>query len=224
MSEPPVQASLSEGDATVEVVAYDDSWPSRFEAERSLLEAVLAPWLAGSIEHIGSTAVPLLPAKPVIDIMAPVHTLEASRAAIEAATSAGYVCYPYKTEVMHWFCKPSPHLRTHHLHLMPFGSSLWYRRLAFRDALRKSPALAAEYAELKLRLAETFRRDREAYTEAKAPFVHRVLSELHAHRQWGDVEGRHADLPNIALKNVDRPCLSIERGPTQQSRLPTLEG
>jgi GrpB-like predicted nucleotidyltransferase (UPF0157 family) len=195
MSEPPVQASPREGDAAVEVVAYDDSWPSRFEAERSLLEAVLAPWLAGSIEHIGSTAVPLLPAKSVIDIMAPVHTLEASRAAIEAATSAGYVYYPYKAELMHWFCKPS--------HLVPFGSSLWYRRLAFRDALRKSPALAAEYAELKLRLAETFRRDREAYTEAKAPFVHRVLSELYAHRQWGDVEGRHADLPNIALKKVN---------------------
>ena len=182
MSERLVQASPREGDAPVEVVAYDDSWPSRFESERLLLEAVLAPWLAGSIEHIGSTAVPLLPAKPVIDIMAPVHTLEGSRAAIEAATSAGYVYYPYKAEVMHWFCKPSPYLRTHHLHLVPFGSSLWHRRLGFRDALRKSPALTAEYAELKLRLAETFRLDREAYTEAKAPFVKRVLSELNAHR------------------------------------------
>ena len=80
MSERLVQASPREGDAPVEVVAYDDSWPSRFEAERLLLETVLAPWLAGSIEHIGSTAVPLLPAKPVIDIMAPVHTLEGSRA------------------------------------------------------------------------------------------------------------------------------------------------
>jgi GrpB-like predicted nucleotidyltransferase (UPF0157 family) len=170
-------------DAPIGVVAYDDSWPSRFEAERSLLENVLAPWLAGSIEHIGSTAVPLLPAKPVIDIMAPVHTLEASRAAIEAATSAGYVYYPYKAEVIHWFCKPSPHLRTHHLHLVPFGSPQWHQRLDFRDALRKSPALTAEYAELKLRLAEEFRLDREAYTEAKAPFVSRVLSELDAQQQ-----------------------------------------
>jgi GrpB-like predicted nucleotidyltransferase (UPF0157 family) len=106
MSEPLVQASSREGNAPVEVVAYDDSWPSRFEAERLLLEAFLAPWLAGSIEHIGSTAVPLLPAKPVIDIMAPVHRLDGSRAAIKAATSAGYVYYPYQSEVMHWFCKP----------------------------------------------------------------------------------------------------------------------
>jgi GrpB-like predicted nucleotidyltransferase (UPF0157 family) len=79
-SERLVQASPREGDAPVEVVAYDDSWPSRFESERLLLKAVLAPWLAGSIEHIGSTAVPLLPAKPVIDIMAPVHTLDEDHA------------------------------------------------------------------------------------------------------------------------------------------------
>jgi GrpB-like predicted nucleotidyltransferase (UPF0157 family) len=185
-----VQSSTGDGnigwspsvDAPIGVVAYDDSWPPRFEAERSLLEKVLAPWLAGSIEHIGSTAVPLLSAKPVIDIMAPVHTLEASRAAIEAATSAGYVYYPYKAEAMHWFCKPSPNLRTHHLHLVPLGSPLWYRRLGFRDALRKNPVLAAEYAELKLRLAEEFGLDREAYTEAKTPFVNRVLSEINAHR------------------------------------------
>jgi GrpB-like predicted nucleotidyltransferase (UPF0157 family) len=178
-----VQASGDESDAPVEVVAYDDCWPSKFEAERSLLEAVLAPWLAGSIEHIGSTAVPLLPAKPVIDIMVPVKTLEASRPAIEAATSVGYVYYPYKAEVMHWFCKPSPHFRTHHLHLVPFGSSLWHQRLIFRDALRQSALLAAEYAELKLRLAAKFRLDREAYTEAKASFVGRVLSERNANRQ-----------------------------------------
>ena len=183
MSEQRIQASGSESDARVELVAYDESWPSRFEAERSLLEAVLGRWLAGTIEHIGSTAVPGLPAKPVIDIMAPVKTLEASHPAIDAAPSAGYVYYPYKAEVMHWFCKPSPYFRTHHLHLVPFGSALWHQRLAFRDALRQSATLAAEYADLKLRLAVEFRLDREAYTEAKAPFIHRVLSELPAYPQ-----------------------------------------
>ncbi len=167
-----------EDDAPVEVVAYDHSWPSKFESERVLLEAVLGPWLTGRVEHIGSTAVPLLPAKPVIDIMAPVHTLDLSRPAIEAATRAGYVYYPYKAEVMHWFCKPSPSRRTRHLHLVPLGSPLWCQRLAFRNALRASQELAAEYAELKLRLAAEFPRDREAYTNAKEPFVRRVLSEL----------------------------------------------
>ena len=163
-------------DASIELAAYDPSWPLKFEAERALLETLLAPWLAGKIEHIGSTAVPLLPAKPIIDIAAPVHTLAASRPAIAAATGAGYAYWPYKAEVMHWFCKPSPQFRTHHLHLVPAGSPLWRERLAFRDALRASPALAAEYADLKRRLADQYRNDREAYTEAKTPFVQRVLA------------------------------------------------
>ena len=173
-------SSDNKREAPVEVVAYDASWPEKFEAERAVLEAALAPWLIGSIEHIGSTAVALLAAKPVIDIMAPVQTLQASVPAIEAACRAGYVYNQYKTEVMHWFCKPSAAHRTHHLHLVPFGSRLWQQQLAFRDALRHSPRLASEYAELKLHLAERFAHDREAYTDAKTPFIHRVLSELSA--------------------------------------------
>lgn len=170
-------------DAPIEVLAYDASWPAMFQAERMVLEVALAPWLTGPIEHIGSTAVPMLRAKPVIDIMAPVHTLETSRSAIGAATTAGYVYYPYKAEVMHWFCKPSAGHRTHHLQLVPIDSALWHQRLAFRDALRQSPALAAEYVELKMRLAQKFAQDREAYTDAKGPFVQRVLSELNVRGQ-----------------------------------------
>jgi len=163
-------------DAAIEVVEYDDSWPLKFEVEKAILEAKLQPWLVGRIEHIGSTAVPGLAAKPVIDIMAPVTSLASSVGAIEAASGLGYVHYPYKAESMHWFCKPSPSHRTHHLHLVPIASSLWNERLVFRNALRQSEALAAEYRELKLRLAQTFRADREAYTEGKASFVHRVLA------------------------------------------------
>lgn len=164
----------------IEVLPYDPAWPDRFEHERRRLQAALAPWLIGPIEHIGSTAVPALPAKPVIDIMAPVHSLAASRPAIEAAAAIGYLHAPYKADVMHWLCKPSPALRTHHLHLVPFDSPLWRERLAFRDALRSQPALAAEYAALKLRLAQQHRDDREAYTDAKTPFVQGVLAGLRA--------------------------------------------
>ncbi|MFT4190248.1 MAG: GrpB family protein, partial [Comamonas sp.] len=78
----------------------------------------LAAWLIGPPEHIGSTAVPGLAAKPVIDIMAPVRSLAHSEAAIAAAAQIGYVHFPYKPERMHWFCKPSPDFRTHHLHLV----------------------------------------------------------------------------------------------------------
>ena len=89
----------------------------------------------------------------------------------------GYQYYPYKADVMHWFCKPSPAFRTHHMHLVPRDSSLWRERLAFRDALRGSPELSAEYAALKRELAARFRHDREAYTEAKSSFIQRVLPQ-----------------------------------------------
>jgi GrpB-like predicted nucleotidyltransferase (UPF0157 family) len=162
--------------ASVEVLPYRAEWPALFEAEKRLLHSALSPWLVGEIQHIGSTAVPGLSAKPVIDIMAPVASLHESEAAIKAATLVGYVHHPYRADVMHWFCKPSPQARTHHLHLVPFECQLWFERLAFRNALRASQALADEYADLKFRLAKQFANDREAYTEAKAPFVQRVLA------------------------------------------------
>ncbi len=76
---------------------------------------------------------------------------------------------------MHWFCKPSPSFRTHHLHLIPFRSRLWIERLAFRDYLREHADVAAEYAILNQRLAAQHRLDREAYTDSKTPFVERIL-------------------------------------------------
>ena len=164
-------------EAPIEVAPYDARWPAAFEQERALLAEALGPWLAGPPEHIGSTAVPGLAAKPVIDIMAPVHTLAASRPAIEAARELGYVHYPYKPDVMHWFCKPSAAHRTHHLHLVPLGSPLWRERLAFRDALRADPELRASYQALKLDLAHRHRLVREAYTDAKTPFIEQVLRQ-----------------------------------------------
>jgi GrpB-like predicted nucleotidyltransferase (UPF0157 family) len=160
---------------SIEIIEYNASWPAQFSAERDILQTALAQWLVGDIEHIGSTAVQGLAAKPVIDIMVPVTSLEASRGAIAAAESVSYCFYPYKPDEMHWFCKPSPLIRTHHLHLVPLGSRTWVERLAFRDALRLNPTLAQEYAALKRRLAQDFANDREAYTDAKAPFIQNVI-------------------------------------------------
>jgi len=166
---------MSAGASQIEIVPYKLEWPAQFELERNALQALLAPWLAGDIEHIGSTSVVGLAAKPVIDIMAPVASLRDSEAAIEAVAQLGYLHHPYRAEVMHWFCKPSPTVRTHHLHLVPVGSPLWLERLAFRDALRADGLLAHEYENLKRQLATQFPGDREAYTEAKTPFVQSVL-------------------------------------------------
>ncbi|MEM9494186.1 MAG: GrpB family protein, partial [Myxococcota bacterium] len=162
----------------VEVVDYDPSWPERFAAERAVLAEALAPWLAGIIEHVGSTAVPGLCAKPVIDIMVPVRDLPGSRPAIAVAETLGYRYWPYKTDVMHWFCKPGEYIRTHHLHMIPMGSQLFRDRLAFRDALRSDVAVRQQYAELKRGLAAQHPHDREAYTQAKWPFISRVLAGL----------------------------------------------
>lgn len=165
----------------VQLVPYDAAWPVRFQEEHSVLARLVAPYLPGRIEHIGSTAIPGLVAKPIIDIMVGVSTLVESLPLIPILGELGYVYLPYKADVMHWFCKPSLAIRTYHLHAVPVGSSLWRDRLAFRDYLRAHPDVAAEYAALKLELAQRHRLDREAYTEAKGPFVERVLERARGH-------------------------------------------
>lgn len=162
-------------DAPIEIAEYDPGWAESFRLERQILCDALGPWLVGMPEHIGSTAVPGLASKPIIDIMAPVRSLDGSRDGIAAAVGAGYVYFPYRPEVMHWFCKPSPSVRTHHLHLVPMGSPLWNDRLAFRDALRADAVIRTEYRDFKLALAARYRHDREGYTDAKAPFIQRIL-------------------------------------------------
>lgn len=162
-------------DEAIRIVAYDSRWPQRFVEERTLLEEAIGPWVVGGIHHVGSTAVPGLDAKPIIDILVGVEDLETARACFDPLAELGYLYAPYRSEEMHWFCKPHPSRRTHHLHLVPTDSRRFRDELAFRDALRGNPDLADEYAALKHDLAERFADDREAYTEAKGEFIRRVL-------------------------------------------------
>lgn len=164
------------------LMPYDPAWPRLFDDERLQLEPILRPWLEGPIEHIGSTAVPGLAAKPIVDIMAPVRDLASSFNAASALQRLGYMYFPYKADLMHWFCKPSPERRTHHLHLVPLQSELWSDRLLFRDYLRSHPAAAEEYAALKAALAARHRLDREAYTNAKGDFVNDILERARRDR------------------------------------------
>ncbi len=154
---------------------YDPTWPARFEQERAALEDAIGAWIVGGIHHVGSTAVPGLDAKPIVDILAGVRDLDESRACFDPLAQLGYMYAPYLPDEMHWFCKPHPSRRTHHLHLVPTGSKRYRDELAFRDRLRSDPEVAAEYAALKHTLAERHRDDREAYTEAKGAFVRAVL-------------------------------------------------
>lgn len=157
------------------LATYDLSWPLKFNEERGYLLDTIGSWNYGGIEHVGSTAVPGLVAKPVIDMMFGVQSLDDSRRAIEVLSTTEYHYFPYKNHEMHWFCKPSSDFRTHHLHLIPYLSPLWNERIAFRDLLRAKPKIASEYADLKVALAASCKGDRELYTSLKWPFIERVL-------------------------------------------------
>lgn len=158
-------------DAEVEIVEYDPAWPAAYAVERERL----APLLGDGVElhHFGSTAVPGLAAKPVIDMIALVDDLGAP---IVALVQRGGYQYPsaFNATLTHrrFLCYPTAAYRTHHLHLVDEPGEL-ERRLRFRDRLRTDPVLASEYAALKRILAERYYDDREAYTEAKREFVKR---------------------------------------------------
>ena len=157
-------------DAPIEIVAYNPAWPSAYRAERERLTPLLPDQV--ELHHFGSTAVPGLAAKPVIDMIALVDNFDA----IPKLVKDGRYQYPeaFNATLTHrrFLCYPTAAHRTHHLHLVDLPSEL-ERRLRFRDRLRADPVLAGEYEALKRALAERHREDREAYTEAKSEFVRR---------------------------------------------------
>jgi GrpB-like predicted nucleotidyltransferase (UPF0157 family) len=159
------------------LVPYDAEWPRSFQAERIALERALSPWLDGGIHHVGSTAIPGLAAKPIIDIVAGVRNLDEARAAYEVLSDCDYVHTPHRPGVAHHFSKPSARLSAtkYGLHLTEPESDLWRERLVFRDELRSDPELAREYEALKRRAAERHSTDVAAYTAAKREFVGQVL-------------------------------------------------
>ncbi|MFG2166219.1 GrpB family protein [Micromonospora chersina] len=161
----------SDDNPPVRIEPYDDRWPGLFAEEAALIGRTIGPWITGGIHHVGSTAVPGLAAKPVVDIMVGVADLESSRPCIERLQPLAYCYWPYRADVMHWFCKPRPSHRTHHLHLVPTGSPRYLDVLAFRDHLRARPDARADYEALKRDLAARHPNDRDAYTEGKTDLI-----------------------------------------------------
>ncbi len=164
----------------VRVVEYRTEWVADFEAERDRLAEVFSG-SGAAIEHIGSTAVPGLAAKPIIDVLVGVERLEDAEVRIEPLRALGYEYVPeYEREIpdRRYFRRPSRRPRTHHLHCVEHGGRLWRRHLAFRDRLRASPEKAAEYGALKRSLASAHPDDRTAYLEGKDPFIRRILGAL----------------------------------------------
>jgi GrpB-like predicted nucleotidyltransferase (UPF0157 family) len=164
-------------DQRVEIADYNTTWPDRFAEQGPVVEALLHPWLSGPVEHIGSTAVPGLRAKPVIDMLAPVDSLASAQAVVPVLEEAGWLFWPgdpcrhYRL----WFLRPRPDARTHHLHVIEGGHPHAAALLSFRDALRADAGLRGQYASLKDRVARQHPDNRNAYTNAKADFVEQTL-------------------------------------------------
>ena len=157
--------------------AHDPAWPARFAEERERLVG-LGPDLFIDVQHIGSTAVPGLAAKPIIDLLAGVASMAVARGLAERVAGWGYTGSAEFNATLadrQWFMRHANGHRTHHLHVVVHGGPAWQDRLRFRDVLCADPDVAARYAALKQQLAQVHATDREAYTLAKEGFVRMVL-------------------------------------------------
>ena len=163
----------------VSLHAYDPTWPLQFEAERArIVEAFPDTFLA--IEHIGSTAVPGMESKPLIDMLAGVRTMDEAFALNQTIHRIGYatsVVVNASLPTRQWFMRQSGGHRTHHLHVVVHDSEDWHARVGFRDRLRTDPDLRARYAALKEDLVERFAEDRESYTEGKSAFIAAAIAK-----------------------------------------------
>lgn len=165
----------------ITLVEHRPEWPGLFQQEEARLQQA-----AGSailrLEHIGSTAVPDLLAKPVIDILGGIHDLAAVAALQDALAGLGYeYVAEFEQEIPERrFFRKYPQNGTYfHLHIVEQGSGFWRDHLLFRDYLRAHPEVALAYGELKRSLADLYYQDRGAYTRAKKPFIESVLARIH---------------------------------------------
>ncbi|MBK5255894.1 MAG: GrpB family protein [Vicinamibacteria bacterium] len=170
----------------IAISPYDPAWPESFRREAEHLRSCLPIDLVGRIEHFGSTAVPGLASKAIVDLLVEVSDLEATRARIAPLLeSQGYDYFWRATHgddgppFYAWFIKrnPSTGTRTHHIHMVEKHFAKHWDRLLFRDSLIAHSETAREYEALKVRLAAISAHDRVAYTRGKTDFIVKVTEE-----------------------------------------------
>lgn len=178
--DPPIGQAPSEQDRAIReeihLAPYDSHWPVLFERERVRLMSRFPQLLA--VEHMGSTAVPGMRAKPIIDLLAGVSSMTEADALFEPVLAFGYTTSRAFNAMLpdrRWFMRSSAGHRTHHLHVVVHLGKVWQEHLRFRDLLRGNAGLAAAYANLKSELAARFTQDRDAYTAAKSAFIAAAL-------------------------------------------------
>jgi GrpB-like predicted nucleotidyltransferase (UPF0157 family) len=161
---------------TVKLVPYSSEWQSLFADEERVLSASIGTCVM-DIQHVGSTAIPGLQAKPIIDLAVAVRRLEDVEKCIKPLERLGY---EYRADQgqpgRFFFAKGDPSRRTHHVHMVEWNSDSWKRLLRFRDYLRQHKGAAEEYARLKRELARKSQDNRDIYTSGKAEFIESVLS------------------------------------------------
>lgn len=164
---------------TVRVIEHRREWAELFTAEARELR-LAAGELAEDIQHVGSTAVAGLPAKPIIDVAIAIRSRDAIPELVERLASRGYIDRGDGGQNGGWLLvkEPKPDIRSFHVHLVETSDPQWRHYLAFRDALRRDAALRDRYAALKRKLAGQFVDNRKSYTKAKHDFIQGVLNEL----------------------------------------------
>ena len=162
------------------LVAYDNSWPQKFINEKNRLLSIFAADIV-ALEHIGSTAIPGLDAKPILDMMAAVKSMKVAEKLLQPLREFGYVtpddCNANLPD-RRWLMRHHGGHRTFHLHLVEIASEGWRRTLRFRDALRSDVKLAQSYKELKLRLIDSDGSDRDKYIRGKTAFIEATLKKF----------------------------------------------
>jgi GrpB-like predicted nucleotidyltransferase (UPF0157 family) len=161
----------------INVVPYQSEWIELYQKEAELLMDALGE-IALHIEHIGSTAIPGMVAKPVIDMMVAIESFDQASEYIPILAELGYEYRAPDTvpERMFFAKECCPEVRTHHLNLSPLTSEFWKNQLAFRDYLRMHPQVALEYGDIKVNLAETYAQSKFLDREGKTEFVTKVLA------------------------------------------------
>ena len=171
----------------VRIVAYEPAWPERFREEASSIASVFGGELV-SLHHIGSTSIPGMSAKPIIDIMPVVRDISKVEAFNEGMIERGYTPMgEYGIAGRRYFVK-GPDVRTHHVHSYQPDNPEVKWHLDFRDYLIAHEDEARQYAELKTGLAERYRYDMETYTQGKAAFIKGVLAKAHVWRLRSDAQ------------------------------------
>lgn len=170
---------------SIELVLYDPQWPKMAELEIKKLREILPTNHIIDIQHIGSTAIPGMLAKPIIDIQIAVDSLIAiKQTAINVLKACDYLYWAEDPDPEKMFfvkgMPPFGQKRTHHVHIIEPKAKRWQTRIIFRDYLIAHPEIAREYEQLKIKLAQEYTYDREQYTDAKTKFIDEVLCKARA--------------------------------------------